>query len=342
METDVIPVETRISRLEAELKVLRMGTLPESRALVATYEQALKAAREEQRLARPLPARFQAATDKQVKLKMQKAEILSKTTVLQGQALASAKAFGEKLEALTKETAEIDGKLGEAELELAAVKADLAAEQRPGQAVAGAGAPPPQGGPELIAGICGFLARTVPNFQMNEAFLLDFAKCLIPAGVHAAPQVAPAAAAAAPPRAAPAAPAAAEAAAVPAAPAAAEAAAVPAAAAVSQAGAWAARELAAQELARIAYELMASQAAVVQAAAASGAAQAAQQPQPGAEASAASRNPTVAAFAPLSAANVEQLGGTGGGRARSSSRSERRAATNLTEAQQLALFSGGN
>ena len=339
METEAVPVETRISRLEAEIKVLRLGNLPESKALVATYEQALKAAREEQRLARPLPARFQAATDKQVKLKMQKAEILSKTATLQEQAAAAAKAVSEKLEALGKETAEIELKLAEADQELAAVKADLAAEQQPGQTTARAGASSLQGGPELIAGICGFLARTVPGFQMNEGFLVDFAKCLLPAGLQAAPQVAPPAAAAAPLLAAAVAPAAAEAAAAMPAAAPAGGAATEAApsAAVSQVGAWAARELAAQELARISYELMLSRAAQPQAAAANAAAQAAQQNGPGTEERAAGSSP-----APLSTANVELLGGMGNVRARSSSRSERRAAANLTEAQQLALFSGGN
>ena len=93
----------------------------------------------------------------------------------------------------------------------------------------------------------------------------------------------------------------------------------------------------AQELARISYELMLSRAAQPQAAAANAAAQAAQQNGPGTEERAAGSSP-----APLSTPNVELLGGMGNVRARSSSRSERRAAANLTEAQQLALFSGGN
>ena len=53
---------------------------------------------------------------------------------------------------------------------------------------------------------------------------------------------------------------------------------------------------------------------------------------------------------PLTTANVERLGGTSSARVRSSSRSERErrrlcrgeAAMNLTDAQQLALFVGGN
>jgi hypothetical protein len=50
------------------------------------------------------------------------------------------------------------------------------------------------------------------------------------------------------------------------------------------------------------------------------------------------------ALVPLSELNVARLGGTGSSRERSSSRSEKRrlANANLSEAQQLALFAGGN
>ena len=85
MDTETVPVETRIVRLETELKVMRLGSMPESKALAASCEQALKLAREEQRLARPLPARFQAATDKANKFKLQQVELAGKTKALQEQ-----------------------------------------------------------------------------------------------------------------------------------------------------------------------------------------------------------------------------------------------------------------
>ena len=85
MVTEVVPIEIRISRLESDLKVLRSAHLPESKALMATYEADLKLAREEQRLARPLPARLQAATDKVAKNKQLKEENAAKTAALRAQ-----------------------------------------------------------------------------------------------------------------------------------------------------------------------------------------------------------------------------------------------------------------
>ena len=107
METEAVPVEQRIVRLESELKVLRQGSLPESKALAVVYEQALKAAREEQRLARPLPARYQAATDKLSKLKLQELDLASKAKAIQVQAAAAAKLSQEKLHAVLKEGMEV-------------------------------------------------------------------------------------------------------------------------------------------------------------------------------------------------------------------------------------------
>jgi hypothetical protein len=111
---------------------------------------------------------------------------------------------------------------------------------------------------------------------------------------------------------------------------------------VSQAGAWAARELAAQELARVSFAMMVGKMQAQQAAAGAVKVQA-QHREPTSEGAAGT---IVAAGAPvpLTELNVARLGGMGSSRARSSSRSEKRrlANANLSEAQQLALFTGGN
>ena len=330
METEAVPVEQRIARLEAELKVMRQGSLPESKALAVVYEQALKAAREEQRLARPLPARYQAATDKLCKLKLQELDLAGKAKIIQEQAEAAAKLAQEKLQVVLKEGVEIAAKLAEAEQELAAVKADLAAEQQPAQAAGSLTV-----GPELIAGVCGYLAASVQGFQLSEQFMVDFAKFLLPA-----PAAGPAAPAAAPPVWQQAA--AAEPTAATAPPAAATGMGAEAAVPVSQAGAWAARELAAQELARVSFAMMVGKMQAQQAAAGAVKVQA-QHREPTSEGAAGT---IVAAGAPvpLTELNVARLGGMGSSRARSSSRSEKRrlANANLSEAQQLALFTGGN
>ena len=153
MDTEVVPVETRIARLETELKVLRLGTLPESEALAVSYEQAPKSAREEQRLARPLPARFQAATDKATKSKLLQAELANKTGALQEHRETAAKAFSEKSETVAKEAAENEAKLAEAEHERATVKVDLAAEQAVPAAVVAS--------PLVVARICDLLFQKV-------------------------------------------------------------------------------------------------------------------------------------------------------------------------------------
>ena len=196
METEVMPVETRIARLEAELKVVRLGTMPESKALAASFEQSLKLAREEQRLARPLPARFQAATDKANKFKLLQVELASKSKALQEQRAAAAKAFDEKLEAIAKEAAENEAKLAEAEQELAAVKADLSAEQ-PGPVAAASAAAGPVS-PAMVARICDLLAQRVQGVQLNPEFLVELALVMDPraaAAMGAAPAAAAAAAA---------------------------------------------------------------------------------------------------------------------------------------------------
>ena len=178
METEVVPVESRIARLEAELKVVRLGAMPESKALVTTYEQSLKLAREEQRLARPLPARYQAATDKTVKLRLQQAELEGKAKSVQEQRAAAMKAFDETLEAIAKETAENGAKLAEADQELAAVKADLAAEQ-PGPAAAASIAAGPVS-PLMVACICDLLAQRVQGVKLNPEFLVELALVMDP------------------------------------------------------------------------------------------------------------------------------------------------------------------
>ena len=139
--------------MEAEIKLYRNAAFPQSKALVASFEAEVKMLKEQQKLARPLPARFQAATDMLVKFKLLKDELAAKAQLLQEQAAAAAKAFQEKAEAVQKEAADCEAKLAEAELELAAVKVDLAAEQQPTQAARAAGNPAL--GPELIAGVCG-------------------------------------------------------------------------------------------------------------------------------------------------------------------------------------------
>ena len=330
METEAVPVEQRIARLEAELKVLRQGSLPESKALVVIYEQALKAAREEQRLARPLPARYQAATDKLSKLKLQGLDLATKAKAIQVQAEAAAKLAQEKLHAVLKEGVEVAAKLAEAEQELAAVKADLAAGQQPAQAAGGLTV-----GPELIAGVCGYLAASVQGFQLSEQFMVDFAKFLLPA-----PAAGPAAPAAAPPAWQQAA--AAEPTAATAPPAAASGMGAEATMPVSQAGAWAARELAAQELARVSFAMMVGKMQAQQAAA--GAVTVQDQHRELTSEGAAGTIAVASAPGPLTELNVSRLGGTGSSRVRSSSRSEKRrlANANLSEAQQLALFAGGN
>jgi hypothetical protein len=287
------------------------------------------------------------------KLKLQELDLASKAKAIQVQAAAAAKLSQEKLHAVLKEGVEVAAKLVEAEQELAAVKVDLAAGQQPAQEGRAAGYPTL--GPELIAGVCGYLASSVPGFQLNEQFMVEIAKFLIPVSLHAAPAAAPAAPAAAPPAVQPAAPAAppAASAATAAAAAATAAAGGPGTAAeatlpVSQVGAWAARELAAQELARLSFELLVSR-FQAQAAAASVATQPAQQAGPGAGEGVAGMSHALVVAGPLTTANVERLGGTSSGRVRSSSRSERERrrlcrseAANLSDAQQLALFSGGN
>ena len=95
METEAVPVEEQISKLEAEIKLYRNATFPQSKALVASFEAEVKVLKEQQKLARPLPARFQAATDKLVKFKLQKEELAVKAQFLQEQAEAAAKAFQE-------------------------------------------------------------------------------------------------------------------------------------------------------------------------------------------------------------------------------------------------------
>ena len=230
METEVVPVESRIARLEAELKVVRLGAMPESKALVTTYEQSLKLAREEQRLARPLPARYQAATDKTVKLRLQQAELEGKAKSVQEQRAAAMKAFDEKLEAIAKETAENGAKLAEADQELAAVKADLAAEQ-PGPAAAASIAAGPVS-PLMVARICDLLAQRVQGVKLNPEFLVELALVMDPRAT-AAMGAAPAAAAAA--------------------------GAGGATASVSQAGVWASRQAEALATANGAWEVLTAQ-----------------------------------------------------------------------------------
>jgi hypothetical protein len=111
---------------------------------------------------------------------------------------------------------------------------------------------------------------------------------------------------------------------------------------VSQAGAWAARELAAQELARVSFAMMVGKVQAQQAAAGAGTVQ--DQHRELTSEGAAGTIAVASAPGPLTELNVARLGGTGSSRVRSSSRSEKRrlANANLSEAQQLALFAGGN
>ena len=123
-----------------------------------------------------MPARFQAATDKAIKFKLHQVELAGKTKALQEQAEAAAKTFHEKLEAVAKEAAENEAKLIEADQELAAVKADLAAEQ-PGQA---------QRSPEATAvGICQLLQTKAPGMVLDQGFWIELARLLGFAGAAA-------------------------------------------------------------------------------------------------------------------------------------------------------------
>jgi hypothetical protein len=197
METEAVPVEEQISKLEAEIKLYRNAAFPQSKALVASFEAEVKMLKEQQKLARPLPARFQAATDKLVKFKLLKDELATKAQLLQEQAAAAAKAFQEKAEAVKKEAADCEAKLAEAEVELATVKTDLAAEQP----VLGAAPPAAVGpaSPEMVARICDLLAQRVQGVQLNPEFLVELALVMDPraaAAMKAAPVAAAAAAAA--------------------------------------------------------------------------------------------------------------------------------------------------
>ena len=139
--------------------------------MLASFEAELKALREQQKLARPLPARFQAATDKVFKFKLQKEELVGQVQALQEQGGAAAKALQEKLEGVAKEAAENEAKLSEAEQELAAVKADLAAE----------GPCQGQRSPEANAAveICGGLLQQTGMSEEATAKFMDALRCAL-------------------------------------------------------------------------------------------------------------------------------------------------------------------
>jgi hypothetical protein len=115
MITEAIPIEDQIVKLEAEVKVLKQASLPQTKALLVSLEAELLQLREQQRQARPLPARLQAATHR-----------LEKFKTAQAEAAESIDSLKAKLEAEETAKFEIDAKVAEAEAEMQAVKRQVA------------------------------------------------------------------------------------------------------------------------------------------------------------------------------------------------------------------------
>ena len=104
MITEAIPIEDQIVKLE-----------PQTKALLVSLEAELLQLREQQRQARPLPARLQAATHR-----------LEKFKTAQAEAAESIDSLKAKLEAEETAKLEIDAKVAEAEAEMQAVKRQVA------------------------------------------------------------------------------------------------------------------------------------------------------------------------------------------------------------------------
>ena len=116
VEADASTTEDRIAELEDLVKAVKGKETPLAKAQRQVWEEQLKQLKEEQRQARPLPARLQAATDRLAKVRQSQEELGNKAAQQQ-----------EQLEATQRELAEVSVKVKEAELELEAVKR-LAAE----------------------------------------------------------------------------------------------------------------------------------------------------------------------------------------------------------------------